>query len=145
MKDYKLAAILQFCKERNLSTKLSSSTSIPYKLLNINNTPIYARFANTPETLSKGLMGVTQLQENEGCLLDFGYNTYASLWMKNCKINMQTAMIEPSGIITEIIDMSTSDPTRLHRSAQIVRYALEMSEDFFVNHHIKVGHQVKLL
>jgi len=145
MKDYQLNAINNLLITKGLQTRFASSSSIPYKLLSINNLPIYARLANTQESLRKGLMGVEKLGSSEGCLLDFGYPTIASLWMQNCKINMQTAMIDPTGIITEIVDMTFSDPTRLHRSASLVRYALEMNENFFTQNKIEVGTKIKLL
>ena len=145
MEDYKLNAINNLLISKGLLNRSAGLPSVSYKLLSINNLPIYARLANTPESLKKGLMGVEKLGAQEGCLLDFGYPTVASLWMQNCKINIQTAMVDPNGTITEIVNMSYSDPTRLHRSSSLVRYALEMNEDFFTNNNVKVGMQVKLL
>ena len=145
MEDYKLSAINTLLVSQGLQPRFASSSSIPYKLLSINNTPVYARLANTPESLRKGLMFVEKLGENEGCLLDFGYPTIASLWMKNCKINMQTAMVSPDGTIMEIVNMKFADPNTLHRSTSLVRYALEMSEDFFTKNSIKVGTKIQLL
>ena len=123
---------------------VSSSTNIPYKLITINNIPIYARLANTPQLCEQGLMGVEKLDSNEGCLLDFGRKVEANLWMRNCKINLQAAMIDEDGTIIDILNMSHEDPYRAHRSSQPVRYALEMNENFFTDNQIVPGEKIRL-
>ena len=146
MESYKISAIDNFLKKANISHKLPiTSVSEKYTLLMIGKTPIYARVADTSEKLAKGLMFVEKLGSNEGCLLSFAYDTYADLYMKNCKLNLQTAMIDKQGTITDIINMSYKDPYYIHKASTLVRYALEMSEDFFNKKDIKVGDIVRLL
>ncbi len=146
MKNYKISALNRFLKHRGLPYVLAnSSEEAPYCLLTIKNLPIYARLANTPRTLEKGLMGVARLDSNEGCLLDFGREVYSTLWMKNCKINLQAAMIDKSGKIIDILNMQYQNPNYQHHSSSPVRYALEMNEEFFTKNEIKVGDQFRLI
>lgn len=145
MKNYKIIAINHFLQQRGLSN-VGTATRTPYlyTLITIGHLPIYARLANTPQLLERGLMEVNRLDLNEGCLLDFKKEVEANLWMRNCKINLQAATIGKDGKIVDILDMYCSDPYRVHRSSKPVRYALEMSEQFFTKHGIKVGDRVRL-
>jgi uncharacterized membrane protein (UPF0127 family) len=144
MKHYKLAALNSFFKQRQLPYQLPAEAQDPYLFLSINKLPIYARLANTSELVAKGLMGVSHLDEQEGCLLDFRRDTYANLWMKNCKINLQAAMIDRDGQIIDIVNMYYKDPYYVHKSSQPIRYALEMNEEFFTKNNIKVGMKVRI-
>jgi len=143
MKRYKLAAIYN-----RLESKGYKFSSLPnplkYKLLFANNQPIYARVASSSAELAQGLMGVESLDTNEGCLLSFGHDTHCNLYMKNCKINLQAAMIDENGRITDIVNMYYNNPYYIHKSSTPVRYALEMSENYFTNKNIKVGDLIKL-
>lgn len=115
-----------------------------YKLIYINNIPIYARVAANPASREQGLMGVTRLEPNEGCLFIFESPTYTSFWMKNCMINLQAATILQTGEIIDIHDMDYTNPYYIHKSSQPVIYVLEMSEKFFTNNNIKVGDLVQI-
>jgi len=146
MENYKIAAINNYFKQKNLKYSMDHNpTDISYRILLVNNTPIYARIANTPDLLARGLMHVEKLGQNEGCLLDFGQEVPVSLWMKNCKINMQTAMINKQGTIISIQNMYYTDPYRAHNSPHSIRYALEMSENFFDKANINIGDNIRLL
>lgn len=144
MKEYKISAMRQFCKARGIPFQTSSQESTQYVLLTINKKPIFARLANTTASVRQGLMGVEQLDTNEGCLLDFQKPTDVRLWMSNCKMNLQAAMITEAGVIVDIMHMEYNDPYRVHPSSKPVRYALEMSEYFFTQNEIKVGDIVRI-
>jgi len=145
MEDFKLIALNNFLKSKGIRHKFGCIESKEsYILCFVNNIPIYARLANTPETLQRGLMGVAKLGHNEGCLLHFGKMAPISLWMKNCKINLQAATIDREGKIIDILDMYHTDPYRAHRSSKSVQYALEMSEGFFTENNIKAGDSIKI-
>lgn len=145
MNYYKIAAIKSFLKKKNIINNLPNTAINNYKLLFINKVPIYAKVASSSEELATGLMFVDRLDPNQGCLLSFGYDTYANLYMKNCKINLQTAMINSCGIITDIVDMSYKNPYYIHKASVPIRYALEMPQDFFTTNLIQVGDTVRLL
>jgi uncharacterized membrane protein (UPF0127 family) len=89
-------------------------------------------------------MGVAHLDPNEGCLLCFPNDTLGHLYMKNCKINLQAAMIDHKGTIIDILNMTYDDPYRIYTSRRPIRYALEMSENFFTNNNIEIGDSLVL-
>ena len=89
-------------------------------------------------------MGVSELGHNEGCLLVFASESPATLWMKNCKMNLQAATIDNTGKIVDILDMYYADPYRVHYSSKPIRYVLEMKEGFFSKNRIKAGDIVKI-
>ena len=144
MEEYKVSALNHFFAEKGLKYSIGSSSCNPYKLIIINNIPIYARLANTPQLTEQGLMGVEKLGSNEGCLLCFGREVPASLWMKNCKINLQAATINSKGEIVDILDMYYKDPYVSHRASSPVIYVLEMPEGFFTKNNVKVGDRVRI-
>ena len=144
MDDYKKAALNNFFSERGLKYSFNTNSSQKYKLVIINDIPIYARLANTSELISKGLMGVQKLAYNEGCLLCFGNSVMASLWMKNCRINLQAATIDDNQTIIDILDMKYLNSNYIYRSSSPVSYVLEMPESFFTKHGIRAGNKVKL-
>lgn len=115
-----------------------------YRLLYINNIPIIARLADTAATREQGLMGVTHLDPNEGCLFVFESPQVTNFWMRNCKINLQAVTIAHTGRIVDIHDMDYSKPYYVHKSSEPVTYVLEMSERFFTDHNIKVGDLVQI-
>ena len=144
MEEYKLIALNRFFSERSITYRFSCANSNTHKLLTIRDIPIYARLANTPELVERGLMGITTLAHNEGCLLCFDGDYPVNLWMKNCKINIQAAATDKLGNITDIIDMSYQNPYYVHRTTNTASYVLEMPEGFFTKNNIKVGDRVKL-
>lgn len=142
MKDYKIAALKEIL-ERN-SKKLSRTSNLKYKLLFINNKPIYAKLANTNQELAEGLMFVESLEEDQGCLLEFPYEQQANIWMKNCRMDLAAAMIDQDGVIVKIARMSHRDPYYIHNSPKPVKYVLEMNLDFFDKNNINLGDRVKI-
>lgn len=115
---------------------------LKYIKIKICNIPIYARVCDTPELREKGLMNVERLEADEGCLFVLDRPQEASFWMKNCLINLQTAMILENKKICDIKDMYFSDPYCAHRSSQPVKYILEMPEKFFTNNNIAIGEEL---
>lgn len=144
MESYKLNALNDFFSKKGIKYHFASTNPTTYKLLTIKNIPIYARLANTPTLTEKGLMGVDRLAHNEGCLLCFSGESIVSLWMKNCKINLQAATIDKQGNIIDIINMNYKNPYYAHHSSLPATHVLEMAEDFFTKNHIKVGDKIRL-
>ena len=115
-----------------------------YRLLHIKDIPVIARVADCPTSREKGLMGVSHLAPNEGCLFCFGTEQHATFWMKNCKIDLQAIAINKQGQIVDIFNMKYADPYYIHKSSQPVTHVLEMPSEFFTNNNIRVGDSIKL-
>jgi len=146
MDNYKIAALNNYFQRKNFkfALPLFYEPNSHYRLIFAKSLPIYARYARSFQELQQGLMYVDRLASDEGCLLDFGQEQYVNLWMKNCKLNLQAAFLDKYGTILEIKNMYYLEPTTLHHSTNIVRYALEMPEHFFTSHNINIGDSIKL-
>lgn len=106
------------------------------------NVTIKAMIADTEETRQRGLAGVSTLPDNCGMLFDFGVEQPTSFWMKGCSQDLSIAFITKHGVIVDIQEMSTNNPTRLHHSPTSVRYALEANKGFFTRHNIVPGDKI---
>lgn len=97
--------------------------------------------ADTPMNLALGLMG-HRLQSRHGCLLDFGRDQTASLWMRNCLHPLTAVFVDKNGVVVGKAEMSHEDPYRSHYSPQPCRYALELLPE--EAEHINIGDQIYL-
>lgn len=98
--------------------------------------------ADTPELLTKGLMGRQSLAENEGMLFKFPFATESAFWGKNTYIPLDIAFINNEKIvdIKQIVPMST----RFITSNQSYQMALETNANFFSKNNINVGHRIQI-
>jgi uncharacterized membrane protein (UPF0127 family) len=95
-----------------------------------------------------GLMGVTNLPEDEGDLFawpDVAPNSdvLAPFWMKDTPIPLSIAFISADGRIQEIQDMQPETQT-LHQPARPYRYAVEANEGWYERHDLPPGSTVNL-
>lgn len=112
------------------------------KKLHCNGVTIWATIADTDETRTQGLAGVTALGPNEGMLFDFGIEQPVTFWMKGCLTDLSIAFLTENRIIVGTSDMSKDNPTYLYSSPVPVRYAVEVPRGFFDEHNIQVGDRI---
>jgi uncharacterized membrane protein (UPF0127 family) len=112
------------------------------KNISIGDHQLWVKHAATPEELAEGLMNVKDLPLNKGCLLDFGAEQSIGLWMKNCCIELAAVVLNKQGEVTDIMQMSHTDPYKAHHS--FGRYALELNPLAVKQLNIKVGSKVQL-
>lgn len=110
--------------------------------LNISNVPLKAEIADTPQAAENGLMFRDSLPENRGMLFIFEQPKRASFWMRNTKIPLSIAYIDPAGQILEIKSMSPLDETVVPSTSDDVAYALEVNQGWFARHAIPSGAKV---
>lgn len=103
---------------------------------------IRVAIADTDESRQKGLAGVATMPDNYGMLFDFGEERSVAFWMKGCLQDLSIAFITKHGTIVDIQKMSTKNPTRLHSPLIPVRYALEVTPEFFTRHNIVPGDKI---
>jgi uncharacterized membrane protein (UPF0127 family) len=94
---------------------------------------------------TRGLMYRTALAEDRGMLFIFPHEEIRSFWMKNTLIPLSIAYLNSEGRIVDIQDMKPLDDDLPHYvSAEPARYALEVNQDFFEEHGVKVGDRAEL-
>jgi uncharacterized membrane protein (UPF0127 family) len=104
---------------------------------------VEAEIADTEAEREKGLMYRTSMPENRGMLFVFDQPAILYFWMKNTRIPLSVAFMDPKGRIVDIQDMKPETKTK-HASKQPAQYALEMNRGFFKKHHIGVGDRAEL-
>lgn len=90
-----------------------------------------------------GLMYRSSMEDSQGMLFVFPYDTILNFWMKNTRIPLSVAYIGSDGIIKEIHDM---EPGNLQpvSSTHHVRYALELNRGAFGRLGIEVGDRMEI-
>ena len=112
------------------------------KCISVGEYELWVKHAVAPDELAEGLMNVKELTLHNGCLLDFGTEQSIGLWMKNCCIPLTAVVLNKKGEVTDIMEMSHTDPYKAHHS--FGQYALELNPIVVKQLNIKVGDKIKL-
>jgi uncharacterized protein len=110
--------------------------------LNVGGTSLKVEVADTPESLSNGLMYRNSLPAEQGMLFILGPAEQASFWMKNTKIPLSIAFIDGNSILKEEHDMQPFDERTTRSATSDICYALEVNQGWFRRHHIDPGVKV---
>ncbi|MGB6009237.1 DUF192 domain-containing protein [Castellaniella sp.] len=103
---------------------------------------IQAELADTPDTLSAGLMDRPHMPADAGMLFVLGPPDIYCFWMKNTLIPLSIAFIDERGRIVDIQDMRprSLDP---HCPPSPITTALEMNQGWFDKTGIRAGDSVR--
>lgn len=96
---------------------------------------------STPEELSKGLMFVEHLPDNEGALFVHPSQDRLSFWAKNCYIPLDLAYVSEDGIVGELHSLRPGDETHVI-SDKPYKYAIEVNKGWFEANDISIGTKV---
>lgn len=100
---------------------------------------VTAELAMNQVQIATGMMFRTNMLESEGMLFVFARPHRASFYMRNTKLPLTAAYIDPDGVILELRDMKPLDETPLEAATDRVQYVLEMNEGWFKRHNIGPG------
>lgn len=98
--------------------------------------------ANTPDTLSRGLMMVEKMPVNAGMLFIFPHSGEVSFWMKNTLIPLDMLFIDETGYVAKIHENAIPHDTTSIRSGGEVRYVLEINGGLSEALDLSVGDKV---
>lgn len=104
---------------------------------------VIAELALTPEQLRTGMMFRTNMAENEAMLFVFPAPHRASFWMKNTRLPLTAAYIDPAGLILEIHDLQPHDTNSLTAASENVQFVLETAQGWFQRHNVSTGAVVR--
>ncbi len=121
----------------------SSKTNHNYFPLKINNNTVYLEVAANPKLQTRGLMHRTHLKPKHGMLFIWPQPKIQCLWMKNTLITLDAAFIKADFSIDSIHTMQ-AQTLKHHCSRQKVKYALEMNQNWFTQHHLKINDRIDL-
>ncbi len=100
---------------------------------------IVAELAVQPVEIQTGMMHRTEMAEAEGMLFIFRGPHRASFYMRNTKIPLSGAYIDPEGVILEVRDMKPLDETPIEAATDRVQFVLEMNQGWFVRNGVNPG------
>jgi uncharacterized membrane protein (UPF0127 family) len=86
--------------------------------------------ADTPETLKKGLMGRSALDDGSGMLFVFQRLEPQRFWMKNTPIPLDIIFIGENGCIVNMVESATPMSNQRYRSEGPIKYAVEVRAGF---------------
>lgn len=102
---------------------------------------VAVELADTPEERQLGLMYRDTLPAGQGMLFVYPDAQERRFWMKNTRVPLSIAFIDPTGVIVSMADMTPLD-TRTTPSGHAAMYALEVNRGWFREHGVKVGDAV---
>lgn len=120
----------------------SAQPTLPTKTLTIGRESVIAEIAEKPAELEAGLMFRESLADNHGMLFVMPTVGPVSFWMKNTKIPLSIAYIDPRGAIAEIHELQPFNETPVRSLYPQIAYALEMPQGWFTKKNIWPGEKV---
>lgn len=99
---------------------------------------IHAELADNDSARMRGLMFRQSLAPNYGMLFVFDRPDVQCMWMRNTLIALSVAFLDDDGTVVNIEEMKPQTD-QSHCASRPVRYALEMSAQWFSRHGIAPG------
>ncbi len=132
-----------FIGQRIAAARVSGSASpLPHSTLSLNNHIVSVEVADTDARRATGLMHRKTLAEDHGMLFVFPDDQPRCFWMKNTHIPLSIAFIDAQGAIVALDEMQPlSEET--HCSGSNAKYALEMNQNWFRHHGVRVGDNIE--
>lgn len=98
---------------------------------------------------AQGLMGVTELDKNNGMIFIYDYPQVLSFWMKDTLLPLSIAFLDANGFIVSIHEMTpepnvTDDKLRIYDSSAPAQYAIEADKGWFEQQGVKEGDKIDL-
>lgn len=115
--------------------------SAAQELTHPNMSRLRLKHLKTPYEITKGLMYVSFLPENEGRLFIHDKEQPLSFWAKNCLIPLDLAYVTSDGIIKEIHKLEPGNEIPI-KSAMPCKYAVETNVGWFKRNNIKIGDRI---
>lgn len=99
--------------------------------------------ARTPVELQTGMMFRTNMADNEAMLFVFARTFRASFYMRNTKVPLTAAYLDPDGVILELHDLQPLNERPEEADSDRVQFVLETPQGWFQRHHITTGAVVR--
>ena len=120
-------------------------------VIKINGERVKVEIADTPSERAIGLSYRYALPENHGMLFIFPDEGRREFWMYKCNFDIDIALINARGIITEIVTMEKEPFDRPPDSLKIylsessrIKFAIEISGGWFKEHNIQIGTELDI-
>ena len=111
---------------------------------NIGDKTIMLEVANTQALRSKGLMGIKDLDENNGMIFFWPGAARRCMWMKNTYIELSVAFINRDKKIVEIFDLVPESLDSVCSDSRDIIAAIEMKKGWFDKNNIEILSTIEL-
>lgn len=120
----------------------TAQVTLPSVTLNVAGKAVTAEVADEPGERRTGLMFRESLPPDSGMLFVMPRPEPAAFWMKNTKIALSVAYINPAGVIVEIHDLEPLDERPVPSAFPNIAYALEMRQGWFETNGVLAGDRI---
>ncbi len=111
-----------------------------YTRIILGDSVISARVMKTDAERSKGLSGVTKLDNGEGALLVYKNDDLHGIWMKDMKINIDIIWLNKDKKVVHIVKNATPESfPKSFKPSKLARYVLEVPAHYTTREKIKIG------
>jgi uncharacterized membrane protein (UPF0127 family) len=100
---------------------------------------ITAELALTDPQIRTGMMFRESMAEQDGMLFVFARPHRTAFYMKNTKVPLTAAYIDPDGVILEMVELNALNETPVEAKFDNVQFVLEMNQGWFKRHKILPG------
>lgn len=138
-----LTLLLASCLLLPSTTWSQAQPKQPAIPLKIGKETVRAEVVFTPSAMQRGLMFREELGPNEGMLFVYAQPQPVSFWMKNTSLPLSIAYIDAEGVIVEIHRLEPFNETPVESTSKQIRFALEMTRDWFESRGFKPGTKIE--
>ncbi len=110
----------------------------------ISDKTILLEVANTQALRSKGLMGIKELDDNQGMIFIWPGAARRCMWMKNTYIELSVAFINREKKIVEIFDLEPGSLDSVCSVNRDIIAAVEMNKGWFAKNRIELFSRIAL-
>lgn len=112
---------------------------LPSLKLYVGTQEIDGEIARTATEIQTGMMFRTNMTSTEGMLFVFPAPFKVSFYMRNTKVALSCAYIDPDGVVQELHDLQPLDETPVPAESGNIQFVLEMKQGWFKEHGITSG------
>jgi uncharacterized membrane protein (UPF0127 family) len=138
----RIAALLLAATLTALAAPSAPQATLPTTTLRIGQNSITAEIADDDAEREAGLMFRESLADDHGMLFVMPSIGPVAFWMKNTKIPLSIAYIEPDGTIAELHDLDPFNEKPIRSTFPRIAYALEMPKGWFTKRNIWPGERI---
>ncbi len=120
-----------------------AQTNLQRMKLFVGSAELDAALALQPLERQTGMMWRTNMDENEAMLFPFPGPHRASFYMRNTRVPLSAAYIDPEGVIQEIHDLQPLDERPAQAASDTIHYVLEVKQGWFQRHNVSTGAAVQ--
>ena len=121
----------------------AAQPTLPTVALRVGAASLRAEVARSAEEIRRGLMFRERLAEGEGMLFVLDRPQQAGFWMKNTRLPLSLAYLDPDGVVLELHDLRPHDLNAVWSATDRVQYAIEAPQGWFARHGVRPGDVVR--